>query len=97
SVNQRKNKPPVAHWSMTVAPSSLITRSWEPEVASSVDDDEIVLDGVQRIRTGLGRDDDVFEPRPPRALEVDAGLDRERVTGNECFAVAPDDVRILVL
>src|SRR6476660_1258326 len=82
---------------MTVAPSSLITRSWAPEIASSVDDDEIVFDGVQCIRTGLGRDHDVLEPRAPLAVEVDPGLDRERVTGNECFAVAPDDVGILVL
>src|SRR4051794_36929402 len=82
---------------MTVAPSSLITRSWAPEVASSVDDDEIVFDGVQCIRTGLGCDHDVLEPRAPLALEVDAGLDRERMTGNECFAISTDDVRILVL
>src|SRR3954469_13124650 len=96
-VIHRKNSPPVAHCSRTVAASSLIIQTRAQLDRSGIDDDEGMVDVVETVGPSVGCDDDVFEASAPLPREVDARLDREGVTGRERFAVTAHDVRVLVL
>ena len=58
---------------------------------------EFVVGVVDRARSGIGGETDVFEAHAPLACEVDPRLDAERVTRLQRQAVAFDHVRVFVL
>ena len=65
--------------------------------ASGVDRDEAVVGTVEGIGATVGGDHDVLEAEAEAPGQVDAGLDREGVPGDEPVAVADHDVGVLVL
>src|SRR5439155_15128190 len=62
----------------------------------SADDRYVARRVVEAARTGVGRDDDVFEPHAVPTGEVDPWLHAERVAGSERQVVPRDHVGVLV-
>src|SRR5882724_7889100 len=94
-VTHRNRSPPTAHWRRTVETWSFIART--AGSGGSTDDGELAGCLVEALRAGLGGDHDVLDAGAAAAREVDAGLDREGVTGRQRGGVARHEVGVLVL
>src|SRR5215207_3160025 len=68
----------------------------EARQRSAGNDEELAGGLVEGDGTRLATHDDVLDARPVAALEIDPGLDAERVARLHRLAVARDEVRLLV-
>ncbi len=95
-VIQQKNIPPAAHWSRNDAVARSITARGGGWSRSRLNDRQVPARVVQSLRALGGGDDDVLDAGSPFAADVEAGLDREGISFDQCGRVARHQIRVLV-